>query len=139
VVLSIANTASKPVNVVVLDLASDWSVSIAHPEEQFLTVEPNREPLRLALQAGLPTGQTTGHDVLKVIATVDPPSGFDVLTLPALDQPIPRSADRSTTRSAGPLGALMAAVAADKPSRALSTGGQPTGGWSVSHVEVEVG
>ena len=140
VVLSVTNRSSESINVVVLDLSSDWSVSIAHPDERFLTVPPNREPLRLPLQAGLTAGQTTGNDVLKVICTVDPPPGFELLTLPSLDQPIPRAADRAgVTRSATPLGALLAAMAADRPTRAMSTGGQPTRGWAVSHVKVEVG
>jgi hypothetical protein len=140
VVLSVTNRSAKPINVVVLDLSSDWSVSVAHPEDRFLTIAPGDEPLRLALQAALPVGQTQGYDVLKVIATVEPPSGFELLTLPPLDQPIPRAGERaSVTRSPGTLGALLAAVTADRPTRALNTGGQPTGGWAVNHVKVEVG
>ncbi len=140
VVLSVANNSKKAINVVVLDLASDWSVSIAHPEERFLTVEPNGEPLRLALQAALPPDSATGFDVLKVVATVDPPAGFELLALPPLDQPVPPAAQRGgVTRSAGPLGALLAAVGADRPTRAMSTGAQPTSAWAVRHVKVEVG
>ena len=136
-VLQVTNRAAQPVNVVVLDLSSDWSVSVAHPDDRFLTVAPGEEPLRLPLRGVLPDGQTSGRDTLKVVATVDPPPGFELLALPPLDRPIPPAAGR--TRSAGPLGDLLAAVAADRPTRALTTGAVPGRGWAVGHAEVEVG
>src|SRR5262249_48444302 len=77
----------------------------------------------------LPDGQQAGKDVLKVIATVDPPPPYELLTLPPLDKPIPSETERGgVTRSASPLGELLAAAAADRPTRSLSTGGQPTPG-----------
>ena len=140
VVLQVTNRSAQPVNVVVLDLSSDWSVSIAHSDDRFLTVVPGEEPLRLPLQAVLPEGQTSGHDTLKVIATVDPPPGFELLTLPPLDRPIPPAAERAGRRGRPARSAsLLAAVAADRPTRALTTGGVPTRGWTVGHVKVEVG
>jgi hypothetical protein len=142
VVLSVANKSIQPVNVAVLDLSADWSVSVIDLEGQrSFPVSPGGEPLRLPLQAFLPEGQDKGSDVLKVIATVDPPPALDLLALPALDQPIPRAAERGgVTRSAGPLAALLAAAGADRPpTRAVSTGGTPTRGWSVSQVKLEVG
>jgi hypothetical protein len=140
VVLQVTNRSAQPVNVVLLDLSSDWSVSIAHPDDRFLTVAPGEEPLRLPLQALLPEGLTGGRDTLKVIATVDPPPGFELLTLPALDRPIPPAAQRvGAARAVGPLAALLEAVGADRPTRALTTGGVPSRGWAVGHAEVEVG
>jgi hypothetical protein len=43
------------------------------------------------------------------------------------------------TRSANPLNDLVDAVSADHPTRSFSAGSQPTRGWAVAHVEVEVG
>lgn len=142
VVLSVKNQSFRPINLVALDLASDWSVSIAHPDDRFIAINAGEVPFHLPLQAGLPPGHQEGSDLLKVIATVDPPPGFELLTLPALDQPIPPvSARGGATRSASlsPLGELLAAAGADRPTRALSTGTPTTSAWDVSHVKVEVG
>lgn len=141
-VLSVTNRSTRPINVVVLDLSSDWSVTVAHPDDRFLTVNAGEAPFHLPLQAGLPAGHPEGADTLKVISTVDPPPGFELLTLPALDRPIPRAAERTgVTRSStpSPLGALLAAVAADRPTRDMSTGGQAIAAWTVNQVKVEVG
>jgi len=141
VVLSVSNNFGKPVNLTILDLSSDWSVSfIDLAGQRSFPVGTNGVPFRLPLQAGLPNGQEKGTDMLKVIATVDPPPAFELLTLPALDQPIPRASERgAATRSAGPLTALLAAAGADRPtSRSLSAGSQPSNGWSVNQVKIEV-
>jgi Caspase domain len=137
-VLSITNRSSQSVNVSVLDLSSDWSVSVIANDagQRSFPVPANGGQFRLPLKASLAAGQSKSTDVLKVIATVDPPPAFDLLTLPPLDQPIVRA---SVTRSAGPLAAILDAAAAERPStRAMTTGAQPTRGWTVSQVAVEV-
>jgi hypothetical protein len=142
VVLSVTNRSAQPVNFTVLDLSSDWSVGVIDLDGQrSFAVEPRGNPFLLPLQAALAEGQAKGSDVLKVVATVDPPPAFDLLALPVLDRPIPRSSERGgATRSAGPLAALLAAAGADRPpTRAMTTGGTPTRGWSVNQVKLEVG
>jgi hypothetical protein len=142
VVLSVTNRSGRAVNLTVLDLSSDWSVTVIDLDgERSFPVGPTDPSFHLPLQAALPGGQPKGSDVLKVVATVDPPPAFDLLALPVLDQPIQRAAERSgVTRSGGPLADLLAAAGADRPpTRAVSTGGTPTRGWSVGQVKLEVG
>jgi hypothetical protein len=140
VVLSVTNRSSGVVNAVAFDLAPDWAVAVAHPEEPFHPIDGDGGVWLLPLQASLPEGVQGGKDTLKVLVTVDPPPATELLTLPALDMPIPRSADRGPrTRSANPLNDLVDAVSADTPTRALSTGAQPSRGWAVAQAEVEVG
>lgn len=142
VVLSVSNRSAFPVNLTILDLTSDWSVSIVDQDGQrSFPLASGGPAFHLPLQAWIPDDQVQVNDVLKVIATVDPPPAFDVLTLPALDHSIPRSGERGgTTRSAGPLATLLAAAGSDRPpTRAVSTGGVPTRGWSVTQVKIEVG
>lgn len=142
VVLSIVNSFNRPVNLTILDLGSDWSVSIIDlAGQRVFPVEPGGAPFHLPLRAGLPAGQSRGSDVLKVIATVDPAPAFDLLTLPALDQPIPRAGERGMGVSTGsPLQALLSAAGGDRlTARCLSAGAQPTSGWSVDEVKIDVG
>jgi hypothetical protein len=140
VVLAITNRSADVVNAVVLDLGPDWAVSVAHPSEPFHPIDGDGATWFLPLRAGLPEGVKGGKDTLKVLVTVDPPPATDLLTLPRLDVPVTRSASRGLgTRSANPLNALVDAVSADRPTRSLSAGGQPTRAWAVAHVEVEIG
>ena len=107
--LAITNRSAQAVNVSVLDLSSDWSVTViadAAGQRSFL-VPANGGQFRLPLKGNLATGQSKGTDLLKVNATVDPPPGFDLLTLPPLHRPIVSAA---VSRSAGPLAALLAAA-----------------------------
>ena len=59
-VLQVTNRAAQPVNVVVLDLSSDWSVSVAHPDDRFLTVAPARSRSACRCGASCPTGRRAG-------------------------------------------------------------------------------
>ena len=140
VVLSVTNRSKFAINLTILDLSSDWSVSVVDENGQFVyPLGAGDPPFHLPLQAWLPEEQTSVNDVLKVIATVDPPPAFDVLTLPILDQPIPRSLERrGATRSVSPCGALLAAASSDSPTRAMTTGTTATSGWSVTQVKLEV-
>jgi hypothetical protein len=142
-VVSITNRATRDMNVTILDLASDWSVSIIPADERFRAIDANGGSWQLPLKARLAEGRTSGKDILKIIATLDPPPDYEQMRLPPLDQPIPRQAEhRSAFRGLGTpqtaLDELLAAVSADRPTRAFSTGGQATAGWTVGHVEVEI-
>lgn len=140
VVLSVTNQSADEINAVALDLGPDWAVSVAHPDEPFHPIDAGGGTWLLPLQAALPDGIESGKDTLKVLFTIDPPPTTELLTLPRLDVPVPRSSDRGPrTRSANPLNDLVDAVTADQPTRALSAGSQPTRGWAVAHVEVEIG
>jgi hypothetical protein len=87
--LSIENQSDEVLNVTVLDLQPDWSVSVVPPGDgnlDFTPLDPKREPLVLPVKASLPDGYTFGTEIVKVIATLGPTS-FRVLELPALDEP----------------------------------------------------
>jgi hypothetical protein len=141
VILSVENCSTKKVNVIALDLAPDWSVSVTHPSEQFHPLEPDERWL-LPLCVSLPEGIDGGVDILKVIATIGPPPPFEVLSLPQLDKPVLQSfkKSRSTRSMSNYLSELFAVVTADElPTRnAVSLAGA-TGDWTVSHVEIRTG
>jgi hypothetical protein len=141
VVLSVTNNSGRPVNLTLLNLASDYSVSVIDlAGQRSFPLAASGPPFRLPLKTELPVGQKRSTDVIKVIATTDPPPSFELLELPPLDEPITRAGATRSSGPAGPLEALLAAAAADQPTtRALVTGAQPIAGWTVSQVKIEVG
>ena len=108
VVLEVANQANMDVNAFVLDLGSNWEVSLAHPEERFHQIARGTS-WQLPLNVSLPKGQKSGKDILKVIATIDPSPPFETLLLPPLDEPI---ADRGVSRGLSAASGLEAALEA---------------------------
>jgi hypothetical protein len=137
----IKNAAAQTLNVTVLDLQPDWGVSQVFPSghgDHFVEFEPGQE-LVIPLKAGLPAGYEEGRDVVKVFATVST-TNFRWLELPALDQPLKRSASTVGTKGpANPLEQLMAAFTADQPpTRNLVPAAYPSHGWTTVQVEVNV-
>jgi hypothetical protein len=119
--LYIKNESDQDLNVVVMDLQSDWAISqfdILGDEASFVTFAPGQEEwIRLSFK--LAEGYKEGKDILKVFATVGP-AKFRWLELPSLDQPIKaRKAafdeyDENTPRGGGdPLDKLLSAISAD--------------------------
>jgi hypothetical protein len=135
--VQIKNNSSQVLNVAVLDLQPDWGITQVFPRDtQFLPLDPGQEQL-LPLQANLPTGYTSGRDVLKIFATIGPVD-FRWLELPALDQP-PKPKGGATRGAANPLEALFAAIVATKPKkRNFDQGLNPSGEWVAKQLEVEV-
>jgi hypothetical protein len=120
--LYIKNESKQDLNVVVMDLQSDWAISqldILEDGASFATFNPNQEEL-IPLKFKLPEGYQEGKDILKVFATVGP-AKFRWLELPSLDKPIQaRKAasfdeyDENTPRGGGdPLDKLLSAISAD--------------------------
>ncbi len=86
--LTVKNASRQVLYVVVLDLRPDWSIEQIHPPPTGSVAEqldPGRE-LRLPLTVYLPPGYQHGHEVLKVVGTVNAVS-FRWLELPAIDHP----------------------------------------------------
>jgi hypothetical protein len=131
--LSIENRSAQVLNIVILDLQANWEISQAHAED-FLTIDPNREPLIVPLQASLPPGYDRGMEALKVVATLGPVH-LRALELPPLDRPLPT---RSKGRSGGALAELLEALTADTPTRALTPAALPSRGWAVAQLEVQI-
>ncbi len=136
--LRVKNISQQVLNVTVLDLGPDWSITQIYPSRQdtfFMTFDPGQETL-LPLHAYLPEGYTDAVDILKVFATVSS-TNFRWLELPALDQP---HISRSTRGTPGnTLEQLMATLAAEQPrTRQISLTAYPTGEWVTAQVEVRV-
>ncbi len=87
--LYIKNESDKNLNVVVMDLQSDWAISqldILEDGASFATFNPKQEQW-IPLNFKLPEGYQEGKHILKVFATVKP-AKFRWLELPSLDKPI---------------------------------------------------
>ncbi len=129
---------SRTLNITVLALSSDWSISQIYPAGAglFQPVSPG-ETINLQFDAYLPDGQTESSDVLKVFATTAT-TNFRWLELPALDQPITRSATRSAAMN--PLEQLLAAVTEEQSTtravRLVSSSEDKA--WTVAQVELRV-
>jgi len=138
--LRIKNTAAQRLNITVLDMRPDWGVSQVFPSghgDYFVEFEPGQE-IVIPLQAGLPEGYEEGGDVVKVFATIST-TNFRWLELPALDQPLRRSAALSTRGPSNPLEKLAAAFTADQPpTRDLVPAAYPTHGWTTAQLEIHI-
>jgi Caspase domain len=119
--LYIKNESNQDLNVVVMDLQSDWAISqldILEDGASFVPFARGQEEL-IPLRFKLPEGYKEGKDILKVFATVGS-AKFRWLELPSLDKPIqPRKQsfdeyDENTPRGGGdPLDKLLEAISAD--------------------------
>lgn len=137
--LTLENHGHQALNVTVLDLGPDGSISqvLPHPARgAFEVLEPDR-PVHLPLTAHLAAHLDRGRDVLKVFATYAPLS-FCWLELPALDQPLPEhGALRSRAKS--PLDQLLASMAALAPTtRCLVPPPEAKDEWWVETLMVEI-
>ncbi|MGI2905209.1 caspase family protein [Tolypothrix sp. VBCCA 56010] len=118
--LYIKNESNQDLNVVVMDLQSDWAISqldILEDGAPFATFNPKQEEL-IPLRFKLAEGYKEGKDILKVFATVGS-AKFRWLELPSLDKPIKAKKaafdeyDENTPRSGDPLDKLLSAISAD--------------------------
>ncbi|AFZ22263.1 caspase family protein [Allocoleopsis franciscana] len=142
--LRIRNESSQVLNVVVLDLSYDWSISqvdILTDGASFVPIDPGHEDKDpIALKMSLPEGYQEGTEIFKVFATVGQ-ADFRWLTLPSLDQPIPPSGTRGLKAPRNPLEELLAAVGADdQPSttKKAEVIADPSRGWTVKQVSIKV-
>jgi len=132
VFLSIHNTSSQALNVTVLDLASDWSVSQIYPPgkgEKFVTIEAGKEEV-----APIPA-TSLGEDNVKVFATVDE-ANFRWLELPSLDEELGR---KGLFPFGNPLDTLLAAIDEEQPlTRKLGVAASPSREWTTKHISLTV-
>ncbi|HJQ69749.1 MAG TPA: caspase family protein [Blastocatellia bacterium] len=137
--LRVRNDSSEVLNVTVMDLGPDWSVSQIYPSGAgaFESVDPGQELPILRLQASLPSGYEQGTDVIKVFATVGT-TNYQWLALPALDEPpIAKKATRGAPGSA--LDELLAAFTSGSPkTRNLNLAAYPSKEWATAQVEVRI-
>ncbi len=142
VFLRIRNESSQVLNVVVLALSSDWSISqldILGDNANFVPFDPGLEEC-IPLKMSLPSGYQEGTDIFKVFATVGQ-ANFRWLELPSLDQPIPPSSTRGLIAPRNHLEELLAAVGADdqpSTSRNVQVVADPNHGWTTKQVTLKV-
>ncbi|MEH2093001.1 caspase family protein [Nostoc sp.] len=142
VFLRIRNEFSQVLNVVVLALSSDWSISqlnILGDNANFVPFDPGQEEY-ISLKMSLPEGYQEGTDIFKVFATVGQ-ANFRWLELPSLDQPIPPNSTRGLKAPRNQLEELLAAVGADdqpSTSRKVQVVADPSRGWTTKQVTVKV-
>ncbi|NEU73505.1 caspase family protein [Hassallia byssoidea VB512170] len=149
--LYIKNESNQDLNVVVMDLQSDWAISqldILEDGAPFVTFNPKQEEL-IPLSFKLPEGYQEGKDILKVFATVKP-AKFRWLELPSLDKPIQAKKaasfdeyDENTPRGGGdPLDKLLSAISADPdevpPTREAQQVMSSNRGWTTKTVTITV-
>lgn len=132
------NDPSLILNITVLDLGTDWSITQIYPARSgsFESLDPG-ETKTLDFEAFLPEGYTESVDTLKIFATRGT-TQFHWLTLPALDQPNPRQATRALITD--PLERMLATVTDETVrTRAIRlTNSSPDKGWTVAQVELRV-
>jgi hypothetical protein len=145
--LYIKNESAQVLNIVVLDLQSDWAISqldILSDGAEFLPLNPNEDVL-IPLKLSLPDNYDKTQDILKVFATVRSPK-FRWLELPSLDLPIePKAGIENLRNSSDPLDRLIAAVAdvgaelddLDSIQRKVQVN-DPKGGWTTKQVTLTV-
>jgi hypothetical protein len=136
--LKISNSSSQVLNVTVLDLRPNWSISQLYPTGAafFEPLDPGCS-ITLPLRASMPQGYDEGRDVLKVMGTVGP-SNFRWLELPALDEP---DKGRAGWRGAvaTPLDEFLAAFMDDGSGfRDLTVEANAGHEWTTVQVEIEV-
>jgi hypothetical protein len=132
----IRNDSSQPLNVTVLALQPNWSITQIYPYGggNFITFDPGQEEL-LPLQAQLPPGYQKGEDIIKVFATVGA-TDFHWLELPPLDKPISLETDKTPEN---PLEELLAAVAAEQPpTKNLEPANYPASEWITEQAIVRI-
>ena len=134
-----SNDPARVLNVAVLVLSSDWSISQIYPTgAAFEPVDPGKH-IELAFEAYLPEGETTSQDIFKIFAT-RATTDFRWLELAALDQPpLPRAKTRAAI--ADPLEQLLATVTAEETTtRAFKLTKSPAtrSSWAVDDVTLRV-
>jgi Caspase domain len=133
-ILWIKNISKKELNVAVLDLGPDWSVSQAWPTaESTESIEPG-EDRGITLSTILPAGYPQGTDVLKVFATVGP-ADFHWLEMPSLDEK--PQVTRGAIRPRNALEALMAKIA-QPTTRGVSTVAAASEEWATAQVALTI-
>ncbi len=134
--LRIRNQSTQVLNITVLAIQPDWSISQLHPEgaSAFEPLDPGMEKL-VRIHTSLPEGYNEGADILKVFATVGA-TNFRWLELPALDKP---RKGTQVFRANNPLEELLAAVASEQPpNRNVSAAAYPSDKWTTEQVKLLV-
>jgi hypothetical protein len=136
--LSIRNNYSQPLNIAVLNLASDWAIEQIYPSgqgEYFITLDPGKAQV-IPLQPSLEGDGGAVENTVKVFATVGA-ANFRWLELPSLDEQL--QSKGFSTRSGNPLEALFAAIDDEQPqTRKLTVAASASSEWTTKQVTLKI-
>lgn len=139
-IVRIKNNSSKRLNVTLLVLQPDWSISQIYPSDEvssFEEFEPGQEDI-ITLQTSLPEGFKQGVDIIKAFATIDP-TNFRWLELPCLDQPHLSKQLRNLEEAKNPLEVLLTTISENGSSiRNLKPANYPSQKWITTQKKVTV-
>jgi hypothetical protein len=140
VFLEIKNNYSDVLNIVVLDLQSNWAIDQmypASPGSKFIPLDPGSKEV-IPIQLSLPEGDEHGVDIFKVFATIDA-ANFRWLELPPLNQPILSPSKRGLNVPSNSLEELLAALGAEQPPRRKGNAvAFPSREWMTTQVTARV-
>jgi hypothetical protein len=133
------NDPTRILNITVLDLAPDWSITQIFPAASaaFEPLDP-QGTFEFEFEAFLPNSRSEGTDTFKVFATQST-TNFRWLQLPALDQPpIEDAAQRATISD--PLEQLLASITGESMTTrdVRITSSPQTRGWTVAQTDLRV-
>jgi len=133
--LVIRNESKVTLNISALNLQPDFMIFKCYPQKIiFDPLEPGEEKsIKLTLK--LPENYQEGVFIIKVFATVDA-TNFQLLELPALDQPRPGVGDKKPTNALEQL--LTAVVDEENPQRKITLVTDASEEWTTEKVEVVV-
>ncbi|GAB1539325.1 hypothetical protein NUACC21_19910 [Scytonema sp. NUACC21] len=135
VALRIHNESSQELNITVLAIQPDWSITQHYPPKRdYEPLEPKND-ISVRFRTSLRSGYTEGATVLKVFATVSA-TNFHCLELPVLDQP---RNERRFTIGDDPLTKLLAAMASETPpTRKLNPVAYPSREWTTEQIKIVI-
>ena len=135
VTLVIRNDSHLTLNITILDLQENFSIVKSYPQKaDYECLAPEKE-INRKLNISLPENYQEGVEVIKVFATVDA-TNFQLLELPALDQPRPGVGDKKPTNALEQL--LTAVVDEENPKRKITVVTDASEEWTTEKVEVVV-
>jgi hypothetical protein len=137
--LQVKNSYSRDLNVTIVDLAPDWSITQIFPYDEAYHILAPGDTYILDLQASLPNGLTRGTDTLKVFATLGE-TDFRCLELPALDRQRDYRGGTTSYYPTTPLEELLFALMEDTPRTRNfnSPGVHPAWEWVTAQLAVDV-
>ena len=139
-IVRIKNNSSKRLNVTLLVLQPDWSISQIYPSDEvssFEEFEPGQEDI-ITLQTSLPEGLEQGVDIIKAFATIEA-TNFRWLELHCLDQPPLSKKSRNLNKPKNSLETLLTIINEDGSFiRNLKPANYPSQKWTTTQKKLTV-
>jgi hypothetical protein len=139
-IVRIKNNSSKRLNVTLLVLQPDWSISQIYPSDEvssFEEFEPGQEDI-ITLQTSLPEGLEQGVDIIKAFGTIEA-TNFRWLELHCLDQQPLSKKSRNLNKPKNSLETLLTIINEDGSFiRNLKPANYPSQKWTTTQKKLTV-